>query len=87
MCIYNSIYLYLGMTSLHYAVGQDGHTDIVKTLLDHGANVNTKDNAGKKDNNTYIIHIIHIIKLYSRFLFNMFSMLKYKIFIFYLSIY
>ena len=59
------IYLYLGMTSLHYAA-EDGYTDIVKILLDHGANVNTKDNIGKKDNNTYMymhIHIIHIIKL------------------------
>ena len=47
------IYLYLGLTSLHWAA-RNGHTDIVKTLLAHGANVSTKDdNIGKKDNNTY----------------------------------
>ena len=45
------IYLYLGMTSLHYAA-EDGYTDIVKILLDHGANASTKDNYGMKDNKT-----------------------------------
>ena len=58
------IYLYLGKTSLHSAA-ENGHTDIVKILLDHGANGSTKDNDGKKDNK-YIftcICIIHIIRL------------------------
>ena len=41
------------MTSLHWAA-MNGNTDIVKILLAHGVNVNTKDNDGKKDNNTYI---------------------------------
>ncbi len=58
------IYLYLGMTSLHYAA-EDGYTDIVKILLAHGVNVNNKDNDGKKET-TYIymhLHIIHNIEL------------------------
>ena len=42
------------MTSLHLAA-RYGHTDIAKILLDHGANVSTKDDYdGKKYNNTYI---------------------------------
>ena len=41
------------MTSLHWAA-QNGHTDTVKILIDHKANVSTKDRYGKKDNNTYI---------------------------------
>ena len=41
------------MTSLHRGALY-GNTDIVKILLNHRANVNTKDNDGKKDNNTYI---------------------------------
>ena len=54
---YTNIYLYLGRTSLHYAT-EVGYTDIVKILVDHGANVSTKDNDGKKDDNTNIyIHI------------------------------
>ena len=40
------------MTSLHWAA-QNGHTDTVKILIDHKANVSTKDRYGKKDN-TYI---------------------------------
>ena len=53
------------MTSLQWAA-INGHTDIVKILLAHGANVSTKTNDGKKDNNNYInmhIHKFHIIKL------------------------
>ena len=63
LCIYNStlnytiyddINLYLGWTSLHRAA-QNGHTEIVKMLLDDGANVSTKDDEySKKDNNSYI---------------------------------
>ncbi len=45
------MYLYLGLTSLHYAA-RYGHTEIVKMLLAHGANISTKDDVGKKDNNT-----------------------------------
>ena len=59
------IYLYLEWTSLHIAAWE-GYIDMIKILLDHGANVNTKNNDGKRDNNTYTyihIHIIHIIKL------------------------
>ncbi len=54
--LYVYIYLYLGKTSLHWAA-KYGDTDIVKILLDHGANVtvSTKDDVyGKKDNYTYI---------------------------------
>ena len=39
------IYLYLGKTSLMYAA-ENGNTDTVKILLEHGADVNTKDNSG-----------------------------------------
>ena len=56
------------MTSLQWAA-INGHTDIVKILLAHGANVSTKDYDGKKDT-TYIymhIYIINIIKLQSIF--------------------
>ncbi len=45
------IYLYLEWTSLHIAAWE-GYIDMVKILLDHGANISTKDNYGKKDNNT-----------------------------------
>ncbi len=54
-----SIWIYLGWTSLHLAV-LDGYTDTVKILLDHGANVSTKDNDGKKDNNTNIYTCLYI---------------------------
>ena len=43
------------MTSLHWAA-MNGNTDIVKILLAHRANVSTKDNHGKKYNNTYIYY-------------------------------
>ena len=39
------IYLYLGKTSLMYAA-ENGNTDTVKILLEHGADINTKDNSG-----------------------------------------
>ena len=39
------MYLYLGRTSLMYAAW-NGNTDTVKILLEHGAEVNTKDNSG-----------------------------------------
>ena len=39
------MYLYLGMTSLIYAV-QFNNIEIVKILLENGADVNTKDNSG-----------------------------------------
>ncbi len=59
------IYLYIGASSLHMAA-QNGQPDIVKILLAHGANVSTKTNDGKKDDNTCIyicVYITHIIKL------------------------
>ncbi len=51
-------YLYLGATSLHLAAW-NGHSDMVKILLDHGANVSAKDNKGKKD---YITVKILVLK-------------------------
>ena len=39
------IYLYLGKTSLMYAA-QHGKTEIVRLLLQYGADVNHKDNKG-----------------------------------------
>ena len=39
------IYLYLGKTSLMYAA-QYGYTETVRILLEHGANVNYKENDG-----------------------------------------
>ena len=39
------IYLYLGWTSLMRAA-EDGNTEVVKLLLQHGANVNYKANDG-----------------------------------------
>ena len=39
------IYLYLGYTSLMYAAW-NGKTETVRLLLDHGADVNHKDNDG-----------------------------------------
>ncbi len=39
-------YLYLGSTSLMNAVLRNSRTDTIKILLEHGAKVNTKDNAG-----------------------------------------
>ena len=41
----NLIYLYLGETSLMQAA-ENGHTDIVKILLKHGADVNIRDDIG-----------------------------------------
>ncbi len=38
--------LNLGSTTLHIAT-RFGDTDTVRTLLDHGANVSTKNNRGK----------------------------------------
>ena len=55
MCIYitllqtcnlSNIYLHLGKTSLSYAV-QWGQVDVVHILLEHGANVNAKNNDGE----------------------------------------
>ena len=43
MHIINSIFLYLGMNSLMYAA----NTDIVRILLEHGADINAKDKQGK----------------------------------------
>ena len=48
------IYLYLGRTSLMYAAW-DGYTEIVKILLEHGADVNTKDYEGQLHN----ISLVH----------------------------
>ena len=57
------IYLYLGKNSLHRAA-ENGHTEIVKILLDHGANVSTKDDYyGKKNDNTYFYMHINIIPI------------------------
>ncbi len=42
---------YLERTSLHWAA-REGQTDIVELLLDHGANISTKDSQGKKHKNT-----------------------------------
>ena len=41
-CIINSICLYLGITSLF-----SDNTDAMRILLEHGADVNAKDNQGK----------------------------------------
>ena len=48
------MYLYLGKTSLMYAAkesrgryaAESRNTDTVQMLLEHGADVNTKDNSG-----------------------------------------
>ena len=51
LCIYNYpkiiniIYLYLGRTSLSYAA-EEGRTDVVKILVENGADINDKDNYG-----------------------------------------
>ena len=53
MCIYNStlnyiiylIYLYLADTSLMLEAWR-GNTDVVKVLLDHGADINAKSKYG-----------------------------------------
>ena len=45
-CIINSIYIYLGQTKLFFAA-DSRRTDVVRFLLDHGADVNTKDTNGK----------------------------------------
>ena len=53
LCIYNStlnyiiylIYLYLGETSLMLAAWR-GNTDVVKLLLEHGADINAKNKYG-----------------------------------------
>ena len=37
--------LYLGKTSL-MSGAENGRTDTVKILLEHGADINTKDNSG-----------------------------------------
>ena len=51
MCLANnSIFffiLFLGETSLFYAIS-GGHIEAVKLLLNHGADVNTKDKYGEK---------------------------------------
>ena len=47
------IYLYLGRTSLIYAAWV-GYTEIVKILLEHGADVNTKDYEGQLPLSTYL---------------------------------
>ena len=59
------IYLYLGATSLHIAAIH-GHTDTVKMLIYHGANVSTKDYDGKKDNTYTCIYILFISSNYSQ---------------------
>ena len=41
----NLIYLYLGMTSLIWAAWR-GHYDVVQLLVEHGADINAKDNIG-----------------------------------------
>ena len=38
-------FVYPGITSLIYA-STYGHSDVVRTLLEHGADVNAKDNIG-----------------------------------------
>ena len=43
--IINLIYLYLGRTSLMEAAVR-GKTDVVKILLENGADINAKDNDG-----------------------------------------
>ena len=46
LCLFEYyIYKYLGSTSLIEAVGA-GNVEIVKELLQHGADVNVKDNSG-----------------------------------------
>ena len=51
MCLANnyniSLKFFLGETSLFYAVRR-GHTEIVRLLLNHGADANTKDKYGEK---------------------------------------
>ena len=43
--ICNLIYLYLGMTSLIWAA-RNGNADVVKILLENGADINAKDRHG-----------------------------------------
>ena len=45
-CILNLIYIYLGYTSLMYA-SKYGHLDVVRFLVDSGADVHVKDINGK----------------------------------------
>ena len=46
MNLHNTICLYLGQTSLMLAA-QFGNTEAVGILLEHGSNVNAKDEQGK----------------------------------------
>ena len=46
MNLHNTICLYLGQTSLMLAA-ESGNTDAVGILLEHGANVNAKNEQGK----------------------------------------
>ena len=40
-----NLFLYLGKTSLMVAA-ENGNTDTVKMIIEHGADINTKDNDG-----------------------------------------
>ena len=53
---------YLGRTSLMKAAAY-GNTETVKILLEHGADINTKDNDGKLHTNTSIIKCYGVMLL------------------------